>query len=378
MPFEGAKLCNFLYVGVNDRKKDSQLQATEQLLEIIKSGRRLVVYLHDNPDPDAVASGWILGRIAAFLGVPYRIIFGGRIRRAENLAMVRELNIPLHGLERSGRGIRFLKTDRYALVDTQPVSGNNSFPHARLVCDIVIDHHPAQPGMRAALRDIRPDEGCCTTMLLSYLRELGMVPEANLATAAAYGIISETQDLGREATRQDREALQFLMSYVRLSALARIRHPTRKRDYYRTIARAMRQVVVSRTACICHVGPVYAAEAVAEIADFFLFMERVTWCLVTGVHDGVVSVSIRTTHRRSDAARMMKQILPTGGKGGGHGMIAGGAVPCGEGQSYSDIVDGIQQRFVKRLRHKHKDVFRPLLEGEPVALDSVETRPENP
>ncbi len=350
------------------------MQTTEQLLDIIKSGRRLVIYLHDNPDPDAVASGWILGRIAAFAGAHYRIIYGGRIRRAENLAMVRELNIPLHGLERSGKDIRFLKTDRYALVDTQPASGNNSFPHARIACDIVIDHHPARAGLRAALRDIRPDEGCCTTMLLSYLRDLGMIPEANLATAAAYGIISETQDLGREATRQDREALQFLMSYVRLSALARIRHPTRKRDYYRTIARAMRQVAVSRNACICHVGTVYAAEAVAEIADFFLFMERVTWCLVTGVHDGVVSVSIRTTHRRADAARMMKQILPAAGKGGGHGMIAGGAVPCGEGQSYQDLIEGIQRRFVKRLRHKQKDIFRPLLEGENAASDAIETR----
>ena len=332
-----------------------------QLLDIVKSARRLVIFLHNNPDPDAIATGWILGELARSLGVRYRIVYGGKVRRAENRAMVQLLKTPIHALD-SPKSMRFLKTDRNVLVDTQPGVGNNIFPTDRLKSHIIIDHHPQTPDLKADFIDIRPEQGCCTTMLLNYFRKASLIPNASLATAAAYAIISETQDLGREATRQDQEALQFLMPYVRWTVLGRIRHPARPRAYYRTIARAMQHVLVSRNTCICHIGAVDSPEMVAEVADFFVAMERITWCMVSGLHGGMISISIRTTHRRANAERVMKCVVRNKGKGGGHGMIAGGVLPCETASAYPGLTELLSKRFVKQLRRKHPDPFKPLFE----------------
>jgi nanoRNase/pAp phosphatase (c-di-AMP/oligoRNAs hydrolase) len=334
----------------------------QQLLDTIRSGRRLVVFLHDNPDPDAIAAGWIIGELAKHIGVRYRIVYGGKVGRAENRTMVQLLKPPIHSLEERDRPMRFLKTDRNVLVDTQPGVGNNSFPFRRLKCHIVIDHHPVRSDLQADFTDIRPEQGCCTTMLLNYFRKSSLEPSPNMATAAAYAIISETQDLGREATRQDQEALQFLMPYVRLTVLGRIRHPARTRDYYQTIARAMQRVLVSRNSCICHIGSVYSPDAVAEVADFLVAMERVTWCMVSGLNGGRITVSIRTTHRRGNAERVMKNLIRNKGKGGGHGMMAGGAVPCPDGSDYPALAELLTKRFVRQLRRRQPDNFRPLLQ----------------
>jgi hypothetical protein len=55
-----------------------------QLAEIIKSGRKLLIFLRDNPDPDSIAAGLILLRIARQLQVRTQIVHGGELARAEN------------------------------------------------------------------------------------------------------------------------------------------------------------------------------------------------------------------------------------------------------------------------------------------------------
>ena len=337
-----------------------------QLRGVIQSGRRLIIFLHHNPDPDAIAAGWFLAELAASVGVRYRILYSGNINRAENRAMVQLLKAPLHQLDSPKETLRFLKSDRYALVDTQPGVGNNAFPVGKKQCHIVIDHHPDQTSQPLSFKDIQPDLGCCVTMLLHYYRAAKLVPSSNLATAGAYAIISETQDLGREATRQDQEALQFLIPNVRWTVLGRIRHPSRTRDYYRTVARAMQRVMISRNTCICHIGKIDTPEMVAEVADLLVAMERITGCLVTGCYEKLIPISIRTTHKRGNAERIMKRMLGKQGTGGGHGMIAGGVMPCQSNEVYSLRSEQLSKRFTRLLRRKHSDPFKPLLDDEDI------------
>jgi nanoRNase/pAp phosphatase (c-di-AMP/oligoRNAs hydrolase) len=281
----------------------------------IASGKRLVIFLHDNPDPDAIAAGWLLSRVAESVKRKAIIVYGGRLGRAENRTMVKLLKIPLRHLDTTR--LRFLKTDRYAVVDTQPGTGNNSFPDEHLPCHIVVDHHPPQRRLTAQFVDIRSDHGCSTTMVLDYLTGCGLELDPDLATAIAYAIASETQDLKREATRADREAYQLAFASARLTVLGRIRHPARTREYYRTIARAMGKVMLSRNTSVCHIGPVDEAEVVAEVADFLARMERVTWCLVSGLHEGQMVLSIRSTQPNAKAEQVIRKALGRQGKGGG-------------------------------------------------------------
>ncbi len=332
------------------------------LTRVIATGKRLVVFLHDNPDPDAIAAGWLLARIAESMGRRSVIAYGGRLGRAENRNMVSELKIPLKSLDVVR--IRNLATDRRALVDTQPGTGNNSFPHERLECHIVVDHHPSRKKAGIPFVDVRPDHGCAATMMLGYFSACGLRLDPNLATAVAYAVVSETQDLRREATRADREAYQRVFPHVKLNVLGRIRHPARTRPYYQAIARAMRRVMVGRNTCVCHIGQVDEAEVVAEVADFLASMERVTWCLVTGLHDRQMVLSIRSTRPRARAWQVMRKTLGRMGKGGGHGMIAGGTTPCHDPEQYEARAAKITERFLARLRRRSPEHLHPLLDHD--------------
>jgi nanoRNase/pAp phosphatase (c-di-AMP/oligoRNAs hydrolase) len=345
-----------------ETRRDEQMPVPAScaaLHEVIRKARRLIIFLHDNPDPDAIASGWILQRLAQHLGVRARVVHGGRLGRAENRSMVRLLRIPLSQL--SGKPFRPMSGDRFALVDTQPGSANNSFPRDGRA-HIVIDHHASRRPPKAEFVELRPDVGACTTLMLELARGCGLPLDARLATAAAYAIISETQDLKRESERDDRIALQELMPHVRLAILGRIRHPPRRRPYFLAVAQAMRNVRLGRHTCVCHTGNVPAAEIVGEMADFFAAMERVTWCLVTGHVAEVMVLSIRTTQTHAHADRVMRRTVGTGGTGGGHRMIAGGQHPCADEAEYRRLTGPVTERFLASLPRRVEEHLRPLLD----------------
>jgi nanoRNase/pAp phosphatase (c-di-AMP/oligoRNAs hydrolase) len=333
---------------------------SNQLLKTIREGERLVIFLHDNPDPDSIAAGMILKYIGKHAGVRTQIVYGGRLGGAETRAMVRLLKISMRSLE--SRGIRFFMSDRYALVDTQPGAGNNSFPHQHLRCHIVIDHHPVRTSYVSDFTDVRPVVGSCATMLMEYHRACGLSPDSRLATAAAYAILSETQDLDRETTRADRDVFMELFPLVRLRTLGRIRHPVHKREYYRTIAQAMQRVMVSKNSCVCHIGLVHNTEIVAEVADFLMAMEKVTWCLVSGYHNRTMSISIRTTRRHARAEEVIRKLVGADGKGGGHDLIAGGRLPCRNIDAYHKLTPQISKRFLAQLSRRVPEKLRPLLD----------------
>jgi nanoRNase/pAp phosphatase (c-di-AMP/oligoRNAs hydrolase) len=328
-----------------------------RLKEVITAGNRLVIYLHDNPDPDTIASGWMLARLAEQFGKRSRIVYGGLLGRAENRTMVRLLRIPLNLLDRP---IRQLRRDRYALVDTRPGAGNNSFP-SDLRANIIIDHHPDPAPLDADFVDIFEDPGSCTARVYEYFKALEGKMDGNLATAVVYALIAETQDLGREATNGDIQTYHEVLPKVRLPVLGQIRHPKRDREYYRTIARAMAAVQVGRHTCVCHIGAVPYPEVVAEVADFLVAMKRVTWCLVTGDTGQATTLSIRSTQPKARTERVMKAILTGLGRGGGHGAVAGGAIPYSVGDSYECNTALLTERFISRLPFHNKDRLSTLI-----------------
>src|SRR5262245_2452537 len=83
------------------------------------------VLTHDNPDPDALASAAVLART---LRQAFRrraiVVYGGIVGRAENREMVRALGLPLVHV----RTLDWRRFQHFALVDTQPRTGNNQLP----------------------------------------------------------------------------------------------------------------------------------------------------------------------------------------------------------------------------------------------------------
>jgi nanoRNase/pAp phosphatase (c-di-AMP/oligoRNAs hydrolase) len=321
----------------------------ELVLREGKGGRWLVL-THDNPDPDALASAHILTCIlrGAFQQ-KVTTAYGGIIGRAENQEMVRSLKLPLSHI----RHLSLKKYQCFALVDSQPKSGNNQIP-PRVVPDVVIDHHPLRPATQTGpFYDVRPKYGATATILAEYLLASGVKPTHALATALIYAIRSETQEFSREYTGPDKAIFDLFFPLANHRLLARIQNPRLPLTYFSNLHDALENLVAVDTLVISHLGAVEQPDIVPEIADLLLRMEGRTWSLATGYYGDRLYLSIRTTNTRADAGGLMLRIVGSRGKGGGHGMIAGGWIDASRLTSLAERKE-MQKRLGVRLARELK------------------------
>jgi nanoRNase/pAp phosphatase (c-di-AMP/oligoRNAs hydrolase) len=317
------------------------------LLDVIARPGPLIILPHDNPDPDALASAAALRYISAqLLDKEAAIGLGGFIGRAENRAMLRYANITLVPVAE-------LPLDDpkaiVALVDTQPGRRNNSLP-ATVTPSIVIDHHPAYGSSDGiAFTDMRDEYGATSTILTEYLMDKRLVVEAKIATALFYGIMAETQDLGREATAADTDACHFLYPYANKRRLAKIENARVPREYFRVFRDAIAQATIHGTAVISLLGAVRYPDMVAEVADFLLRLDEAEWAAVVGYYEGALYVSLRTTQRDANAGEILQHVLGSD-HAGGHDMIAGGRIVVGEDpQVWAAAAETIRTRLLTAI-----------------------------
>ncbi|MBI1871328.1 MAG: DHH family phosphoesterase [Chlamydiae bacterium] len=339
------------------------MDTQEKLLELetaLKGCHGLFIMTHDNPDPDSLSSAATLRYILAKkFKIRSKIIYGGIVGRAENKTMVQLLKIPAHPIA----GIEIEKYKHFALVDTQPRTGNNSLPHS-IKPLIVIDHHPIRKTTKANFLDIRENYGATATILTEYLLESGLEIPTSLATALYYGLSSETQHLGRESEAVDREAYLTLFNYTQKRILSRIEHPKLSRDYFSNLSLALRNALTYRNSIVSRLGIVQNPDHVPYIADLLLQLERISWSLAIGEYEDKLLLSVRTTQERANAGKLVQRLVHPKGKAGGHGMIAGGKIPC-ENMSPQEILfleDELTQRFIKLVTKQEEVEFKSLLE----------------
>ncbi|HSG01366.1 MAG TPA: DHH family phosphoesterase, partial [Vicinamibacterales bacterium] len=163
---------------------------------------RVLILLHNEPDPDALAAGLALRavlrrtRTTAIIGA----IHG--ITRPENLRMADLLDIHVEAVTPE----EFSSFDRIATVDVQP----HYFGSLLTKVDLVVDHHPEQPGYTAVFKDIRADYGSTCTILTEHLRAVDVSISERTATAMLDAIKSDTLFFARQTNRSDLEAFTYL------------------------------------------------------------------------------------------------------------------------------------------------------------------------
>jgi nanoRNase/pAp phosphatase (c-di-AMP/oligoRNAs hydrolase) len=296
---------------------------TDGLLDWVRGKGKIVIIVHDNPDPDCLASAMALRHLFVMkLSKDAVITFSGMIGRSENLAMAKELQIPLTPL-----GIVDLKDYQVVcMLDTQPGTGNNSLPPGTRV-DIVVDHHPLRETTRECRWcDVRDDYGAVTTILYEYLLAQDVSIGTKLATALFYAIKSETQDLGREANHPDKEAYLRLFPLSNKKLLYEITHPKLPIEYFMTINNALDNTRIYDMVLVSNLQKIVFPEVVAEMADFLLRLEDIETVLCMGHYNDEMILSIRTVRHDLNAGEIIKRLVAGMGKAGGHGMMAGGKI----------------------------------------------------
>ena len=301
--------------------RETRRMKLERLVEYARTHQHALVLTHDNPDPDSLASAFALAHILERLaGVDSVVAFGGIVGRAENRALVRVLKLPVVPIAK----VDFDEFDLICMVDTQPEQGNHSLP-SRHFPDVVIDHHPERPETKLApIADVGGTRGATSTLLAEYFRASGLEMTSQLATALYYGIKADTRNLARQTTPEDVDAYLWLFPMVDKEALVEIEHPRLPIDYFRLYHRATERAQVWDQAVLCDLGEIYAPDMVAEVAERFGFLEDVRWSLAWGEYDDQLFYSIRTSDRRMNAGKLVREIIETrGGSAGGHGSMAG-------------------------------------------------------
>ncbi len=342
----------------------------QRLLASLEGNSRLVILTHNNPDPDAFASACGLAAVINFLDPECRvqIAYGGIVGRSENRTMMRYLPFKVVPFSR----IRGRDKISYALVDTQPRAGNNVLPDDKFPA-IVIDHHPSKPLTREALQqisfvDIRTGYGSCTTIVTEYLQCMGVPITSVLATSLVYGISSETQHLGREASLQDRRIYNELVPLVNMRRLSQIEFSRRPREHFLYIREAVDNAFIYRQVIGSRLGPVDNPDVVAEVADFLLLHERMSWSIVTAYYDEKLIISLRAGNHRAHAGKVVRELIEKlGGTAGGHNQVAGGQLDC-QGLSRTQIAE-LDKRLMVDFLHQVTGVenvktIKPLVSAE--------------
>lgn len=327
----------------------------EKLHEAVAGAERILILLHDDPDPDAIASGAALRYLLQeTAGVEGRVAYRGVVGRAENRALVDYLDEPMENLPPHP-----VETDwPVAVIDTQPGAGNSPIPADHPAC-IVIDHHSERQLEDVTFADVRPWIGASSTILTQYLRTAGLIPPMRLATALFYGIKTDTRALSRDTSAADVAAYFYLLPFIDIDAVVDIENAQVPAVYFRNLSTAMQSARVYGAIIFAYVGTTRYPDLTAEIADLFLRLEGVEWVICVGAYENEMYISLRARNVEADAEALAKTMVGDEGSAGGRYTLAGGQVPL-DGRSPDQVAAMLKERALAFL-----DVPADM-EGEPL------------
>jgi len=280
---------------------------------------RVLIMLHNDPDPDAMASGLALRNILRRTRATAIIGAIQGVTRPENLRMANLLDIHVEAI-----GPESMKEfDRVAMVDVQP----HYFGGAIDQVDLVIDHHPEQPGYAAVFKDIRADYGSTSTILTEHLRAVDVNISERTATAMLYAIKSDTLFFNRQTNRVDLEAFSYLYPLADAALIRKMEGAEITMERLDYVLRAYKSGSLADQVFCAFLGALPREDFIPYVADFFLQLEDVKWTIVAGVVNDALIVSVRNLGYTKNAGEFVRRFFSDVGSAGGHRAMAKAVVP---------------------------------------------------
>jgi nanoRNase/pAp phosphatase (c-di-AMP/oligoRNAs hydrolase) len=298
----------------------------QQYQRYLSDADRILILLHNEPDPDAMASGLALRTILHRTRTTAVIGALEGVTRPENLRMENLLDIHVETIAPAA----IEEFDRVCMVDVQP----HYFPGVDRV-DLVIDHHPEQHGYNAVFKDIREDFGSTCTILTEHLRAIDASISERTATAMLYAIKSDTLFFNRQANRCDIEAFSYLYPLADANLIRKMEGAEITAERLQLITKATQNGRMVEQIFSVFLGEVPRDDAIPYVADFFLQLEDVRWTLVSGIVNGSFVMSVRNLGYSKNAGDFVRRYFVDIGSAGGHRAMAKAVVP----------LDAFQARF---------------------------------
>jgi nanoRNase/pAp phosphatase (c-di-AMP/oligoRNAs hydrolase) len=302
-------------------------QKVQQYQRYFEDADRILILLHNEPDPDAIASGLAVrnllrrNRQTAIIGCLQGVT------RPENLRMLKLLDLQVEVLKPT----EIKEFEKVALVDVQP----HYFPGLLPQADLVIDHHPEQVGYNAVFKDIRSDYGSTSTILTEHLRAVDIDISERVATAMLYAIKSDTLFFNRQANRADLDAFSYLYPLSDATMIRKMEGSEITAERLDFVIKAWQQGRMVEHVFCAFLGEPPREDFITYIADFYLQLEDVQWTVISGVVNDRFVVSVRNLGYSRNAGDFVKRWFADLGSAGGHRAMAKAVVP----------LEAFQQKF---------------------------------
>ncbi len=327
----------------------------DELASVLRgaSRRRVLLLCHNNPDPDSIASAFGLSfLLSKRFGVRSVLGYGGVVTRAENKAMIQRLRIKLQQFSR----IEPSKFYAIALIDAQPGTGNSLMGQRDEPPAIVIDHHPLRRlSQRSDFHDVRPHYGATSTIITEYLVASELTPTRSVANALVYGIKTDTNSLGRGATKADFNAFLYLSSYANPRVVGWIENPPLPREFFEDYVKGLSSTLIFRDAAVSSLGKIRSSSIIPELADLLLRVHGVSWSFCMGENKNLLILSLRSTSHTYRAGVVLRKVLGRAGSAGGHKEMAGGQFPLSglTRTEKDDLPTNLISKFLKLIDREH-------------------------
>ena len=297
-------------------------KSREMMLEELMGYDRVTIQCHDNPDADAIASGFGLYCFFRDQGKDTRLIYSGRnkVRKANLMLMLEKLHIPLEYQPQTEEPVEGL----LITVDCQYGAGNVTKLPAEEIA--VIDHHPLEVICTERMR-LQPTMGSCATLVWTMLQEMHYPVENNrdLGTALYYGLFMDTNQFSELSNPVDmdmRESLNFDRNQI---ALFRNSNISLKELEIAGVAMLRCNYHDDYQFAVIHSQPC-DPNVLGLISDFLLQVAGVNTCVVYNEDSGGYKYSVRSCIREVNASELSDYLSEGIGSGGGHYEKAGGYI----------------------------------------------------
>jgi nanoRNase/pAp phosphatase (c-di-AMP/oligoRNAs hydrolase) len=291
----------------------------QQYQRYFSDADRVLILLHNDPDPDAMASGLALRNVLRRTKTTAIIGAIQGVTRPENLRMINLLDIHVEAITHES----VKEYDRLAMVDVQPHYFGGLIDRV----DLVIDHHPEQPGYTAVFKDIRPDYGSTSTILTEHLRAVDVNISERTATAMLYAIKSDTLFFNRSTNRVDLEAFSYLYPLADAALIRKMEGAEITLERLDYVLRAFRDGTLTEQVFCAFLGALPREDFIPYVADFFLQLEDVKWTIVAGIVNDSLVVSVRNLGYTKNAGEFVRRFFSDIGSAGGHRAMAKAVVP---------------------------------------------------
>lgn len=343
------------------------------ILDKIAEFNPIYIQLHDNPDADAIASGFgLYSYFTEALNKDAIIMYGGRnkIQKTNLIYMLEHMEIDVTHVTSDTLPVITEDTSSSPIlvtVDCQYGARNVT----KFDCEniAIIDHHQMEiENIKDSL--ILPKYDACATIVWKLLTEKGfnITDEKHLGTALYYGIFTDTNLFTEMQNPTDRDAVDSLPHNAR--TIDFLKNSNISLDEMEISANALRDYIYDEEHCFA----VSRADKcdpniLGLISDFLLQVDRVNACVVFSDIGNGLKFSVRSCVREVDASELASYIADDLGSGGGHLDKAGGFIsPSLLEKKYPDLTEDMYftlrlQQYFSQFDIIYADKFHAVLDA---------------